>query len=89
VFFRLRLVRPGDLVYVHRADGTLAVFQVTAVRSYLKARFPTSEVYGAVPNAQLRLITCGGTFDQATGHYLSNIIVFATLRAASAAAART
>jgi sortase (surface protein transpeptidase) len=88
VFFRLRLLRPGDLVYVHRADGTLAVFQVTAVRSYLKARFPTSEVYGAVPNAQLRLITCGGTFDQATGHYLSNIIVFATLRAASAAAAR-
>lgn len=86
VFFRLRLLRPGDLVYVHRADGTLAVFRVTAVRSYLKTRFPTRAVYGAVPNAQLRLITCGGTFDQATGHYLSNIIVFATLRAAGGGA---
>jgi hypothetical protein len=27
----------------------------------------------------LRLITCGGTFDYATGHYLSNVIVYATL----------
>ncbi len=81
VFFRLRLLRPGDLIYVRRADGSLAVFEVTAVRSYLKTRFPTRAVYGAVPNSQLRLITCGGTFDQATGHYLSNVIVFATLRA--------
>ena len=81
VFFRLRLLRPGELVYVRRADGSLAVFRITAVHSYLKARFPTSAVYGPVPDAQLRLITCGGAFDQATGHYLSNIIVFAALQA--------
>ncbi len=66
-------------MYVRRADGSLAVFRVTGVRSYLKARFPSLAVYGAVPNAQLRLITCGGAFDPATGHYLSNIIVFASL----------
>jgi sortase (surface protein transpeptidase) len=81
VFYRLRLLLPGNLVYVRRADGSLAVFRVTAVHSYLKAKFPTQIVYGAVPDAQLRLITCGGAFDQATGHYLSNIIVFATLQA--------
>ena len=80
VFFRLRLLRPGDLVYVRRADGSLAVFSVTSVRTYLKTDFPRSAVYGAVPDAQLRLITCGGAFDPATGHYLSNVIVFATLR---------
>jgi hypothetical protein len=80
IFYRLRLMRPGELVYVVRADGTLAVFRVSAVHSYLKTKFPTSIVYGAVPNAQLRLITCGGAFDPATGHYLSNIIVFATLQ---------
>ena len=49
------------------------------MHSYLKSRFPTGTVYGAAPNAQLRLITCGGTFDAATGHYLSNTIVYATL----------
>jgi hypothetical protein len=79
VFFRLRLLRRGERVYVRRADGTLAVFQVTSVRSYLKTRFPTHAVYGPTPDAQLRMITCGGTFDPATGHYLSNTIVYASL----------
>jgi len=79
VFFRLRLLRPGERVYVRRADGSLAVFQVTAVHSYLKTSFPTAAVYGPVADAELRLITCGGTFDYATGHYLSNVIVYADL----------
>ncbi len=80
VFFRLRELRPGNLIYVRRADGSLAVFRVTAVRTFAKARFPTAQVYGPVPDSQLRLITCGGTFDTATGHYLSNVIVFAVLK---------
>jgi sortase (surface protein transpeptidase) len=79
VFFRLRLLRRGERVFIRRADGTLAVFRVTSVRSYLKTRFPTNAVYGPTPDAQLRLITCGGTFDPATGHYLRNTIVYASL----------
>jgi sortase (surface protein transpeptidase) len=79
IFFGLRTLHPGSRVYVRRADGTLAVFEVTSVRSYPKSRFPTPAVYGPVPAAELRLITCGGTFDYATGHYLSNTIVYATL----------
>jgi hypothetical protein len=79
VFFRLRLLHPGERVYVRRANGSVAVFEVTAVHSYLKTRFPTEAVYGPQPDAELRLITCGGTFDYATGHYLSNVIVFASL----------
>jgi len=79
VFFRLRLLHRGSRVYVRRADGSLAVFAVTSVRSYLKTSFPTQAVYGPVPYAELRLITCGGTFDYATGHYLSNVIAYASL----------
>jgi hypothetical protein len=79
VFFRLRELRPGDLIYVRRGDGSLAVFRVTAVETVLKSRFPTDAVYGAVPDAQLRLVTCGGTFSSASGHYLSNVVVFAVL----------
>ena len=78
VFFRLRTLTKGNKVYVKRADGTLAEFSVTAVQSYLKDHFPTEGVYGPVPDAELRLITCGGAFDPATGHYLSNIVVYAT-----------
>jgi len=78
VFYRLPELRPGDKVYVKRADGTLVEFRVTSVQTYLKDRFPTEDVYGPVPDPELRLITCGGAFDAATGHYLSNIVVYAT-----------
>jgi hypothetical protein len=32
-----------------------------------------------VPDAELRLITCGGTFDYARGSYLSNVVVYARM----------
>jgi sortase (surface protein transpeptidase) len=79
VFYWLRNMKSGNRVYVTRADGSVAVFNVTSVQTYPKAAFPTSIVYGATPDSELRLITCGGTFDSTTGHYLSNIIVYATL----------
>jgi sortase (surface protein transpeptidase) len=78
VFYRLVTLTRGDKIYVKRADGTLVEFRVTSVQTYLKDRFPTEDVYGPVPDAELRLITCGGAFDTATGHYLSNIVVYAT-----------
>ena len=77
VFYRLSSLRPGDLAYVRRADGTLAVFRVTAIRLYPKDRFPTGAVYGSAPGPELRLITCGGTFDPAIHSYLSNTVVYA------------
>ena len=78
VFDRLDELRPGDDVYVKRADGTTVKFRVTSLQTYLKDHFPTQTVYGPTPDAELRLITCGGTFDYATHHYLSNIVVYAT-----------
>ena len=78
VFDRLDELRPGDDVYVKRADGTTAKFRVTSRQTYLKDHFPTQTVYGPTPDAELRLITCGGAFDYATGHYLSNTVVYAT-----------
>jgi hypothetical protein len=77
VFFRLRLLRSPERIYVRKADGTLAVFRVTSVRSHLKGRFPTAAVYGPAPGSQLRLITCGGTFDPVRRSYLSNVVVYA------------
>lgn len=79
VFFNLGDLRPGDKILVTRADGSVAIFKVDGVRVYAKNRFPTMLVYGSTDHAALRLITCGGPFDQATGHYLDNIVVFASL----------
>ena len=81
VFFRLGALRPGDTVDVTLANGVTAIFRVTGVREYPKSGFPAKAIYGATDFAALRLITCGGTFDYATGHYLSSTVVFAALAA--------
>lgn len=79
VFDSLRLVRPGAEIDIARSDGTTARFQVTRSAFVGKALFPNSAVYGPTPDAQLRLITCGGTYDRSIGHYDENLVVFATL----------
>jgi hypothetical protein len=79
VFFRLGALHRGDTIDVKLADGVTAVFRVTGVREYAKSRFPAKAIYGATDFAALRLITCGGAFDYATGHYLSSTVVFASL----------
>jgi hypothetical protein len=79
VFFRLGALRPGDHIDVTLADGITAVFRVTGVREYAKADYPANVIYGSSDYAALRVITCGGAFDYATGHYLSSVVVFASL----------
>ncbi len=79
VFFRLGELRPGDRVSITRADDSIAVFIVDEVRRFAKVDFPTALVYGDIDHAGLRILTCGGPFDDATGHYLDNIVVFASL----------
>jgi len=79
VFYRLGALRPGDTIDVTLADGVTAIFRVTGVRQYLKSNFPAKAIYGVTNYAALRLITCGGVFDYATGHYLSSTVVFASL----------
>jgi hypothetical protein len=83
VFFRLGALRPGNLISVKLADGATAVFRVTGVREYSKAKYPAKAIYGPAGFAALRLITCGGDFDATTHHYLSSIVVFAALKSAS------
>jgi Sortase domain len=78
IFYRLRELHPGNRIYVLQADGRLAVFRVTGVHQYPKAHFPTAAVFGPVPDAELHLITCGGTFDYTTREYLSNVVVYST-----------
>jgi sortase (surface protein transpeptidase) len=80
VFFRLRSLRPGDLVEVTLADGVIVQFVVRSVAEYLKADFPDRLVYGPHGYSALQLVTCGGVFDTATRHYLSNVVVYTSLR---------
>lgn len=77
VFFRLDALRPGDDVLVDLSDGSTVPFTVSDSDRYPKDRFPTEEVYGPTPRAELRLITCGGAFDRDRRSYLDNVVVTA------------
>lgn len=79
VFWKLRDIKPGDVVEVSRADGTVVKFKVDALKQFDQAAFPTKEVYGNINYAGLRLITCAGSFDPATASYNQNTVVYASM----------
>jgi sortase (surface protein transpeptidase)/predicted small lipoprotein YifL len=81
-FSRLRDVQRGDEITVARADRTTAVFTVYQVQRHPKSEFPTQRVYGNTETPELRLITCGGVFDEASGNYLDNVVVYARMTSA-------
>ena len=77
VFVALAGLPLGAEVLVDRADGSTIGFQVTRMDRVPKAAFPTDGVYGPTLEPSLRLVTCGGGFDQATESYRDNVIVYA------------
>jgi sortase (surface protein transpeptidase) len=79
IFYDLDELAAGDQVSVSMSDGTTLTFTVRSSQQAAKNAFPTSNVYGTTPTPELRLITCGGTFDKTAGHYTDNLIVFADL----------
>lgn len=79
VFFRLTELEAGDEIHVDRADGSVVTFVVERIERHAKTRFPTHDVYLPTLRPTLRLVTCGGAFDPASGHYRDNVVVFAEL----------
>jgi Sortase domain len=83
VFYRLRELRPGDLIRVTRADRREVRFVVESVASYPKQALPAELVYGSTTVPSLRLITCTGTFDRARRSYRDNLVVSAVVAGGS------
>jgi hypothetical protein len=83
VFKRLHELEPGDRIVIERNDPQNPrpplTFLVDAVGFFPKDRFPTEDVYNEPGVPELRLITCGGSFDEASGHYRDNVVVWASL----------
>ncbi len=79
VFYPLKKARKGDKIVVTTADGTKLTWVVQAVELHKRSKFPTSRVYGGDRKTpELRLITCGGSYEASKGGYQSNVVVFAT-----------
>ncbi|WP_327118264.1 class F sortase [Streptomyces sp. NBC_01341] len=81
VFYGLSAVRPGEKVRVSRSDGKVAEFTVDDVQVFTRERFDAQKAYGPREDgrAELRLITCGGTYDREAHAYTANVVVSAYL----------
>ncbi|WP_165990309.1 class F sortase [Streptomyces sp. YIM 98790] len=81
VFHGLSTVRPGSEVTVTRQDGSTAEFTVERVDVVERQDFDPGLVYGSpdTEHAELRLITCGGSFDPVEDSYSANVVVSAYL----------
>lgn len=79
VFRDLDELEPGAEVLVEMSDGETLTFRVDRAEVFgqAQAQFPSVEVYGPVPDRQLRLITCH-SFDPDNRRYVDNLVVFAT-----------
>ncbi|GGR78171.1 class F sortase [Streptomyces aureoverticillatus] len=85
VFYHLSALRPGEKVRVTRDDGSVAEFTVDDVRVLGRDGFSARTAYGPREEgrAELRLITCGGTFDRTSRTYSANVVVSAYLTGAT------
>ncbi|MDH6109494.1 sortase (surface protein transpeptidase) [Kitasatospora sp. MAP12-15] len=81
VFWNLSALPKGSKVDITRDDGITAEFTVDSAEAFSKTDFPDNRVYGPTPDAQLRLITCGGSYDRKKKDYTANVVVFAHLTA--------
>ncbi|MFB8382029.1 class F sortase [Streptomyces rubiginosohelvolus] len=89
VFYGLSAVKPGARIEVTRTDGSVAEFTVDDVQLVTRERFDAQKAYGPREGgrAELRLITCGGTYDHTTRSYTANVVVSAYLTGAKGAPA--
>lgn len=76
-FGRLSDLDPSDKIVVTGSDGRNATFAVVGREEYPKAAIELDRYFTTTGPSRLTLITCGGPFNKATGHYRDNVVVTA------------
>lgn len=81
VFYRVSTLRAGQKIRVVRADDEVAEFTIEGIQVLERDGFDAQQAYGPRRDgrAELRLVTCGGTFDESTDSYTANVVVSAYL----------
>jgi Sortase domain len=74
-FYRLIDMIVGDPVQVRLSDGRELRFRVSDVQRIMKSQLPTGELFARAGPPRLTLITCGGEFDRAAGHFRDNVVI--------------
>lgn len=74
---QLRSLAGGETIEVQAADGSTRTYVVESLTFYEKAALPTAELFAREGAPALVIITCGGPFDAASGHYRDNVVAVA------------
>lgn len=88
VFYALSTVTRGTEVRITGSDGRVTVFTVESTQVVQGEGFDADRAYGPREEgrAELRLLTCGGTYDREERSYTSNVVLSAYLTGSHAGA---
>lgn len=75
VFWDLQNLEQSDLIEVALEDGTVYKYSVVSRELVDPTTVDVQSIVGPTSADVVTLITCGGTFDTATGHYTSRTVV--------------
>ncbi|MFA9270971.1 MAG: class F sortase, partial [Baekduiaceae bacterium] len=76
-FYALKSARRGDTIELRSDDGKTRRWRVSSLQRVRKSALP-ERIFTRAGERRLVLVTCGGPFNEATGHYRDNIVVTAT-----------
>lgn len=79
VFWRLRRLRPGDIVEVEDRKGKRLQFRVTHRATYPMDDAPLLDIFGPSDTPRLTLITCNGKWKEELQTYDRRLVVYTEL----------
>ncbi|MFN8423172.1 MAG: class F sortase [Anaerolineae bacterium] len=80
VFYKVRMLVPGDEVEVTYQSGKRFVFVVEAKERYAFERTPVQKIFGATSRRMLNLITCDGAWNAGQANYNQRLVVYTRLK---------
>jgi hypothetical protein len=81
--YELKELKVGDVIDISDSAARVSTWVVDATpQTALKTALPRT-LWASAGAPRLALVTCGGPFDTATGHYVDNVIVWARLARSS------
>lgn len=79
VFFNLKDLKKGDMVYIKGKDGKTLTFEVYDMKAYPRDSAPVYKIFGYTAAHVVRLLTCTGNFDYSAGTHQERLVVSAKL----------
>jgi len=76
IFWNLRKMNIGDLVYIDDADGNRQTFKVVRTGSYPPMEAPMMDIFGPANKPKLALITCNGEWEDDLASYDQRLVVY-------------